>query len=58
MLVVGKACEVLEKKEQKWVVEEGFEGFGLEDLGGVKDLTEMGKEKVRPWELVRGDTGA
>ena len=38
LLIVGKACEVLRKTPQKWVVEEGFTGFDgigdarLEDL--------------------------
>ena len=42
LLVVGKACEVLEKvgKGQKWVTEEGFRGF--EDLDAVDgDLQSM-----------------
>lgn len=43
LLVVGRACEVLEKKSpgQKWVVEEGFTGFeGL----GEKSLEDLGVE--------------
>lgn len=36
LLVVGKACEVLWKGKQKWVVEEGFKGF--EELGAEGDL--------------------
>lgn len=36
LLVVGKACEVLWKGKQKWVVEEGFRGF--EELGAEGDL--------------------
>lgn len=33
LLVVGKACEVLCKSEQRWVVEEGFKGFDELCLG-------------------------
>ncbi|KAH5252568.1 hypothetical protein HBI24_104780 [Parastagonospora nodorum] len=36
LLVVGHACKVLMKYEQKWVVEEGF--HGLDDLGGDGEL--------------------
>ena len=36
LLVVGNACKVLMKYEQKWVVEEGF--HGLDDLGGDGEL--------------------
>jgi len=41
LLVVGLACEVLEKNHQKWVVEEGFNGF--DDLG-EKSLDELSAE--------------
>ncbi|KAK8201909.1 uroporphyrin-III C-methyltransferase [Zalaria obscura] len=41
LLVVGRACEVLMKCEQRWVVEDGFEGFeGL----GEGTLEELGQE--------------
>ncbi|KAL2351525.1 tetrapyrrole methylase [Cryomyces antarcticus] len=36
LLVVGWSCEVLHQTSQKWVVEEGFEGF--ESLGAEGDL--------------------
>jgi uroporphyrin-III C-methyltransferase len=36
LLVVGNACKVLMKYEQKWVVEEGF--HGLDNLGGDGEL--------------------
>jgi uroporphyrin-III C-methyltransferase len=38
LLVVGLACEVLEKSHQKWVVEEGFTGFDDLDQGGLDEL--------------------
>jgi len=46
LLVVGHACEVLEKTPQKWVVEEGFTGLEvLDSLGesgnGLDDLREQ-----------------
>ncbi|KAI2477793.1 Tetrapyrrole methylase [Pyrenophora tritici-repentis] len=36
LLVVGHACKVLIKHEQRWVVEEGF--HGLDNLGGDGEL--------------------
>ncbi|KAK7731477.1 uroporphyrin-III C-methyltransferase [Botryosphaeria dothidea] len=45
LLVVGPACEVLWKGGQKWVVEEGFKGFG--ELGVEGDL-----EKLKEAEAV------
>lgn len=36
LLVVGNACKVLMKYEQRWVVEEGF--HGLDNLGGDGEL--------------------
>lgn len=39
LLVVGRACEVLEKNNQKWVVEEGFNGFDNLDEGSLDGLS-------------------
>jgi uroporphyrin-III C-methyltransferase len=39
LLVVGNACEVLLKNKQRWVIEDGFEGF--EDLKWVSDATQL-----------------
>lgn len=36
LLIVGNACKVLIKHEQRWVVEEGF--HGLDNLGGDGEL--------------------
>jgi uroporphyrin-III C-methyltransferase len=36
LLVVGNACKVLMKYEQRWIVEEGF--HGLDNLGGDGEL--------------------
>jgi len=43
LLVVGNACKVLMKYDQRWVVEEGF--HGLDNLGGdgELDLTKLGQ---------------
>jgi uroporphyrin-III C-methyltransferase len=43
LLIVGNACKVLMKYEQKWIVEEGF--HGLDDLGGdgELELTKLGQ---------------
>lgn len=43
LLVVGNACKVLMKYEQRWVVEEGF--HGLDSLGGdgELELTKLGQ---------------
>jgi uroporphyrin-III C-methyltransferase len=43
LLVVGNACKVLMKYEQRWVVEEGF--HGLDNLGGdgELELTKLGQ---------------
>ncbi|KAF4549266.1 Uroporphyrinogen-III C-methyltransferase-like protein [Elsinoe fawcettii] len=35
LLVVGRACEVLSKPMQRWVVEEGFEGFDVADISAL-----------------------
>ncbi|CAD0084363.1 unnamed protein product, partial [Aureobasidium vineae] len=45
LLVVGLACEVLEKNHQKWVVEEGFNGF---DNLGENSLDELSAELLAP----------
>lgn len=44
LLVVGNACKVLVKYEQRWVVEEGFRG--LDDLGGESALVNLAREGV------------
>ncbi|KAL1303956.1 hypothetical protein AAFC00_000404 [Neodothiora populina] len=48
LLVVGRACEVLEQRgsdSQKWLVEEGFVGFnGLLDGAAQSSLEALGKE--------------
>lgn len=44
LLVVGNACKVLVKYEQRWVVEEGFRG--LDDLGGESALVSLAREGV------------
>ncbi|OAL05739.1 uroporphyrin-III C-methyltransferase [Phaeosphaeriaceae sp. SRC1lsM3a] len=43
LLVVGNACKVLMKYDQRWVVEEGF--HGLDNLGGdgELDLAQLGQ---------------
>lgn len=44
LLVLGRACEALmagEEKGRMWVVEEGFQGLDLGDLGGLAGLEEM-----------------
>ncbi|TKA23939.1 hypothetical protein B0A50_06445 [Salinomyces thailandicus] len=50
LLVVGAVCEVLEKKPQKWVVEDGFQGLDvLEDLGdGGRGLDALRETLVTP----------
>lgn len=50
LLVVGRACEVLVKAHQRWVVEEGFTGFdgigegSLEELGSAISGLDLGPE--------------
>lgn len=39
LLIVGNACKVLMKYEQRWVVEEGF--HGLDNLGGEGELADL-----------------
>lgn len=52
LLLVGKACEVLVKTDQRWVVEEGFKGFddlsfGLgADVGMLKEVEDTGMAMV------------
>ena len=55
LLVIGDACEVLHKSEvgRKWIVEEGFTGFG-EDAG-LEELL-LGEISQRPEVVVRGDS--
>jgi len=49
LLIVGRACEVLCKTPQKWVVEEGFSGFDGIGEAGIDDLAaEFGAPKVEP----------
>jgi uroporphyrin-III C-methyltransferase len=47
LLVLGKACEVLNKpdKGRKWVVEEGFKGFDDFEGTGLQELVLGGKER-------------
>ncbi|KAF2225333.1 uroporphyrin-III C-methyltransferas-like protein [Elsinoe ampelina] len=40
LLVVGRACEVLQKPVQRWVVEEGFDGFDVADIGDLERFVE------------------
>ncbi|KAF2773841.1 uroporphyrin-III C-methyltransferase [Teratosphaeria nubilosa] len=57
LLVVGAVCEVLEKRPQKWVVEDGFQGLDiLNDLGeGGKGLDGLRESLVTPGiEEIRG----
>ncbi|KAL1586137.1 hypothetical protein WHR41_04818 [Cladosporium halotolerans] len=57
LLVVGRACEVLEKTPQKWVVEEGFTGLEvLDSLGeGGKGLDALREQLVTPGLEESGD---
>ena len=50
LLVVGKACEVLRKVVQKWVVEDGFQGLDLlDEIGeGGKGLEGLRERLVVP----------
>jgi uroporphyrin-III C-methyltransferase len=61
LLVVGAVCEVLEKRPQKWVVEDGFQGLVvLDELGeGAKGLEGLREKLATPGveegrELVAG----
>jgi uroporphyrin-III C-methyltransferase len=43
LLVVGWACEVLFKNNQKWVVEDGFKGLdGISGIDGAETLAALG----------------
>ncbi|KAK6437618.1 uroporphyrin-III C-methyltransferase [Oleoguttula sp. CCFEE 5521] len=57
LLVVGLACEVLEKAPQKWVVEEGFTGLEeLDSLGeGRKGLDALRDRLITPGLDESGD---
>lgn len=55
LLVLGNACEALHKREsgRKWVVEEGFAGFGEES--SLEELL-LGDKADRPGLVARGDS--
>jgi uroporphyrin-III C-methyltransferase len=57
LLVVGHACEVLEKTPQKWVVEEGFNGLDvLDSLGeGGNGLDGLREQLITPGLEESGD---
>jgi len=58
LLVLGNACEVLCKADagRKWLVEEGFKGFGDFSNLGLEELV-VGEPKMnRPEAVVRGDS--
>lgn len=57
LLVVGQACEVLEKTPQKWVVEEGFTGLEVLDSldEGRKGLDSLREQLVTPGLEESGD---
>nr|OQO29899.1 hypothetical protein B0A51_03495 [Rachicladosporium sp. CCFEE 5018] len=57
LLVVGHACEVLEKSPQRWVVEEGFTGLEeLDSLGeGRKGLDALRDRLITPGLDESGD---
>jgi uroporphyrin-III C-methyltransferase len=57
LLVVGLACEVLEKTPQKWVVEEGFTGLEvLDSLGeGGSGLDGLREQLITPGLEESGD---
>jgi uroporphyrin-III C-methyltransferase len=57
LLVVGHACEVLEKTPQKWVVEEGFNGLDvLDTLGeGGNGLDGLREQLITPGLEESGD---
>ncbi|KAM0696329.1 hypothetical protein Q7P36_003575 [Cladosporium allicinum] len=57
LLVVGHACEVLEKTPQKWVVEEGFNGLHvLDSLGeGGSGLDGLREQLITPGLEESGD---
>lgn len=55
LLVVGRACEVLEKvdRSRKWVVEEGFRGF--EDLYGLGEGDRGALREIREGGALKGE---
>jgi len=56
LLVVGWACEVLEKSSSKWTVEEGFKGLdGLDGLEGLGGLGGLGIEGVDGIDVAAGE---
>merc|ERR1712072_338132 len=57
LLVVGAVCDVLEKKPQKWVVEDGFQGLDvLEDMSdGGRGLDALRERLVTPGLEESGD---
>lgn len=56
LLVVGLACEVLEKTPQKWVVEEGFTGMEvLDNLSDGKGLDGLREQLITPGLDESGD---
>lgn len=58
LLVVGNACEVLEKATQKWVVEEGFSGLDVLDAlgeGNGKGLDALRDQLITPGLEESGD---
>ncbi|PSK46002.1 hypothetical protein B9Z65_4970 [Elsinoe australis] len=50
LLVVGRACEVLEKPLQRWVVEEGFDGFDVTEMGDLVGMSELDTPLATPME--------
>ena len=56
-MVVGAVCDVLEKKPQKWVVEDGFQGLDvLEDMSdGGRGLDALRERLVTPGLEESGD---
>jgi uroporphyrin-III C-methyltransferase len=55
LLILGKACEVLNKpdKGRKWVVEEGFKGFDDFEGMGLEELV-LGRKEERSGVIGRG----
>jgi uroporphyrin-III C-methyltransferase len=56
LLVVGTVCDVLEKRPQKWVVEDGFQGLDfLRDLGKGEGLDGLREQLITPGLEESGD---
>ena len=56
LLIVGRACEVLCKTPQNWVVEEGFTGMEvLDSLGDGKGLDGLREQLITPGLDESGD---